>query len=177
MSSVSSITSPTSAYASADSATAPVAAKPPSQTLGQADFLQLLSTQFQNQDPMKPMDDTAFIAQMATFYNATLVVTTGTNHDKHTLSGNVSDHFTGNAVDFGMDLNHGTDDGPVGDAIATAAFLAAGLPRDEATSRARAGGAQTILSNGVRIQIIWKTDTPQIGNHHDHVHVGIGPVG
>ncbi|MEO6875336.1 MAG: flagellar hook capping FlgD N-terminal domain-containing protein [Opitutaceae bacterium] len=35
--------------------------------LGQADFLQLLSTQFQNQDPMKPMDDTAFIAQMAQF--------------------------------------------------------------------------------------------------------------
>jgi hypothetical protein len=120
---------------------------------------------------------TAFIGRMATFYTGALVVTTGTNHDKHTLSGDVSDHFTGNAVDFGMVLNHGTDDGPVGDAIATAAFLAAGLPRDEATGRARAGGAQTILSNGVRIQIIWKIDTPAIGNHHDHVHVGIGPVG
>jgi hypothetical protein len=127
-------------------------------------------------EPLTPAM-TAFIARMATFYNATLVVTKGTNHDKHTLSGQVSDHFTGNAVDFGMPLNHGTDDGPVGDAIATAAFLAAGLPRDEATSRARAGGAQTILSNGLRLQIIWKINTPQIGNHHDHVHVGIGPVG
>jgi len=37
------------------------------QTLGQADFLKLLSVQFQSQDPMKPMDDTAFIAQMAQF--------------------------------------------------------------------------------------------------------------
>jgi len=38
-----------------------------SQSLGQADFLKLLSVQFQSQDPMKPMDDTAFIAQMAQF--------------------------------------------------------------------------------------------------------------
>jgi flagellar basal-body rod modification protein FlgD len=31
------------------------------------DFMKLLATQFQNQDPMKPMEDTAFIAQMAQF--------------------------------------------------------------------------------------------------------------
>ena len=35
--------------------------------LGQDDFLKLLSVQFQNQDPMKPMEDTSFIAQMAQF--------------------------------------------------------------------------------------------------------------
>lgn len=35
--------------------------------LGQEDFLKLLATQFQLQDPMKPMEDTAFIAQMAQF--------------------------------------------------------------------------------------------------------------
>jgi len=39
----------------------------PSQSLGEADFLKLLSIQFQQQDPMKPMDDTAFIAQTAQF--------------------------------------------------------------------------------------------------------------
>jgi flagellar basal-body rod modification protein FlgD len=39
----------------------------PQQALGQEDFLKLLSVQFQSQDPMKPMDDTAFIAQMAQF--------------------------------------------------------------------------------------------------------------
>jgi len=37
------------------------------QVLGQEDFLKLLAVQFQNQDPMQPMDDTAFIAQMAQF--------------------------------------------------------------------------------------------------------------
>lgn len=36
-------------------------------TLGQEDFLKLLATQFQSQDPMKPMEDTAFIANMAQF--------------------------------------------------------------------------------------------------------------
>jgi flagellar basal-body rod modification protein FlgD len=35
--------------------------------LGKQDFLKLLMAQLQNQDPMKPMDDTAMIAQMAQF--------------------------------------------------------------------------------------------------------------
>ena len=35
--------------------------------LGQDDFLQLLVVQMQNQDPMSPMKDTEFIAQMAQF--------------------------------------------------------------------------------------------------------------
>ncbi len=37
------------------------------QTLGQEDFLKLITVQLANQDPMKPMEDTAFIAQMAQF--------------------------------------------------------------------------------------------------------------
>lgn len=36
-------------------------------TLGAEDFIKLLAVQFQSQDPMKPMEDTAFIAQMAQF--------------------------------------------------------------------------------------------------------------
>ena len=36
-------------------------------TLGQAEFFKLLTTQLASQDPLKPMDDTAFIAQMANF--------------------------------------------------------------------------------------------------------------
>ena len=38
-----------------------------SKTLGVNDFMKLLATQFQQQDPLKPMDDTAFIAQTAQF--------------------------------------------------------------------------------------------------------------
>ncbi|WP_221030032.1 flagellar hook capping FlgD N-terminal domain-containing protein [Actomonas aquatica] len=39
----------------------------PKQALGQEDFLKLLTVQMTKQDPMKPMEDTAFIAQMAQF--------------------------------------------------------------------------------------------------------------
>lgn len=37
------------------------------QTLGQQDFLALLVTQLKNQDPLNPMDNEAFVAQLAQF--------------------------------------------------------------------------------------------------------------
>jgi flagellar basal-body rod modification protein FlgD len=37
------------------------------QTLGSGDFLKLLTTELQNQDPMNPMDDTQSVAQLAQF--------------------------------------------------------------------------------------------------------------
>ena len=36
-------------------------------TLGKDDFIQLLVTQLQNQDPLNPMEDTEFVAQLAQF--------------------------------------------------------------------------------------------------------------
>lgn len=36
-------------------------------TLSTQDFLQLLATQMQNQDPLQPMDNSAYLAQMAQF--------------------------------------------------------------------------------------------------------------
>jgi flagellar basal-body rod modification protein FlgD len=66
-----SVTSTTSYVPSASSAantsTTGGVARKPKQQLGQEDFLQLLTTQLQQQDPLKPMDDTSFIAQMAQF--------------------------------------------------------------------------------------------------------------
>ena len=57
--------SPVSSVASGQNA--PTAAGIPPKTLGQADFLKLLTVQLAQQDPLKPMDDTAFVAQMAQF--------------------------------------------------------------------------------------------------------------
>lgn len=36
-------------------------------SLGQADFLTLLTTQLKNQDPLSPLDNAAFVAQLAQF--------------------------------------------------------------------------------------------------------------
>jgi flagellar basal-body rod modification protein FlgD len=52
---------------SSSSAASGASARNAKKALGQEDFLKLLAVQFQSQDPMKPMEDSAFIAQMAQF--------------------------------------------------------------------------------------------------------------
>ena len=47
--------------------TQPGSSRVPQKELGRDDFMKLLAVQFQMQDPMKPMEDTAFIAQTAQF--------------------------------------------------------------------------------------------------------------
>jgi len=54
-------TSSTSATSSSSSSTGS------NQTLGENDFLTLLTTQLQNQDPLNPMDDTQSVAELAQF--------------------------------------------------------------------------------------------------------------
>src|SRR5882672_11037182 len=56
-----------SAFATSDSSSSSATVVSGSKTLGVDDFMKLLATQFQQQDPLKPMDDTAFIAQTAQF--------------------------------------------------------------------------------------------------------------
>jgi flagellar basal-body rod modification protein FlgD len=63
MSSISSISNTNPATLGADDASSRI----PQKTLGRNDFMKLLAVQFQMQDPMKPMEDTAFIAQTAQF--------------------------------------------------------------------------------------------------------------
>ena len=55
------------AFNPASSTTQPGSMRTPQKALGQADFLKLLTVQLQSQDPMKPMEDTSFMAQMAQF--------------------------------------------------------------------------------------------------------------
>jgi flagellar basal-body rod modification protein FlgD len=46
-------------------------------TLGQSDFLKLMTTQLQNQDPFAPMENAEFIAQMAQFSTVTGITEMG----------------------------------------------------------------------------------------------------
>jgi flagellar basal-body rod modification protein FlgD len=66
MSAISSISSSLTAPTPTTSGTT-ATATPTQKALGQDDFLKLLAQQFQSQDPLKPMDDTSFISQMAQF--------------------------------------------------------------------------------------------------------------
>ena len=54
------------------------------QALGQDEFFKLLTTQLASQDPLKPMEDTAFIAQMAQFSALEMQSKLNTNFDKFT---------------------------------------------------------------------------------------------
>jgi len=56
-----------SSYNSVSSSTESTEVRNPKTTLDQDDFIKLLLTQLQNQDPLSPMEDTDFIAQMAQF--------------------------------------------------------------------------------------------------------------
>src|ERR1700689_1371746 len=58
-------------------------------TLGQADFLNLLTTQLENQDPLNPMSATDFISQMANFSSL---------QEMQTLTNNFSDFSSSDLV-------------------------------------------------------------------------------
>ncbi len=57
-------TAPVQSLPSQSSSTSSTASN---QTLGSQQFLQLLTTELQNQDPLSPMDDTQSVAQLAQF--------------------------------------------------------------------------------------------------------------
>lgn len=117
---------------------------------------------------------TAVTRQIAGLLPRRLKICTGTNHSRLSSSGNVSDHWSGNGIDICSSANgFPASGGGYGDTIATAAFIVAGKSRAEAARMARQGGAITLHHNGIRFQIIWKSQVG--GNHDDHTHVGIDP--
>lgn len=54
-------------YSSLGMATTPAQSDKKNDALGQADFLRLMTEQLQHQDPLKPMENSAFLGQLAQF--------------------------------------------------------------------------------------------------------------
>jgi hypothetical protein len=102
----------------------------------------------------------------AGLYGSPLTVGTGKQgHSLRTASGNISDHSTGDAVDIhakGAELIRMGQD----------ALIAAGADPDWA--RKQRGGLYNIKTpGGGRAQIIFNTNGPGIGDHTDHLHIGL----
>lgn len=69
------------ATSSSASATTKTAEKKANDQLDQADFLRLLTTQMQNQDPTNPLDGQQFMAQMAQFSTLNAIIEMKTSID------------------------------------------------------------------------------------------------
>ena len=69
---------------------APVPEKKSNDSLGQDDFLTLMITQFQNQDPFEPMDNGEFLGQLAQFSTVNGISSLNTAFDG--LSGSLQDN-------------------------------------------------------------------------------------
>jgi flagellar basal-body rod modification protein FlgD len=65
--------------ATTKSSTSPSSSASGTGGLGESDFLNLLITQLKNQNPLDPMKDTDFIAQLANFSNLQQVTSMNTN--------------------------------------------------------------------------------------------------
>ena len=94
------------------------------QTLGVDDFLKLLTVQLQSQDPLKPMEDTQFISQMASFTSL---------QEMRSLSKNFETFSTGQRLSsaqgyLGKVVTLTTKDGDVTGEV-TAIKLVEGAPR------------------------------------------------
>ena len=62
--------------------------------LGESDFLNLLITQLKNQNPLEPMKDTDFIAQLANFSNLQQMTSVNTNISAMNAAGLIGKQIT-----------------------------------------------------------------------------------
>lgn len=62
--------------------------------LGESDFLNLLITQLKNQDPLNPMSDTDFIAQLANFSSLQQMTSVNTNTTNMLAAGMIGKQIT-----------------------------------------------------------------------------------
>ncbi|MDR1748606.1 MAG: flagellar hook assembly protein FlgD [Spirochaetaceae bacterium] len=77
------------------------------QELGKDDFLKLLLTQLANQDPLSPLENTEFIAQMAQF--SSLEQMTNMNTEFTKLASVLTDARSTEYLGKTVDINHGDE--------------------------------------------------------------------
>jgi flagellar basal-body rod modification protein FlgD len=92
------------------------------QSLGQNDFLKLLMTQLQNQDPMSPMDNTQFIAQMAQFSSLEQM----TNLVSATQAMNANNEVAQSVALIGHNVTYTNADGSTGSGVVSEVDVSSG---------------------------------------------------
>jgi len=92
------------------------------QSLGQNQFLQLLMTQLQNQDPMSPMDNTQFIAQMAQFSSLEQM----TNLVSATQAMNANNEVAQSVSLIGHNVTYTNADGSTGSGVVSEVDVSSG---------------------------------------------------
>lgn len=102
------------------------------------------------------------IRQIAGQYGKPLTIGTTTNHSKLTTSGNVSDHYVGNAADIPAEGSSLTR-------LGQSALIALGVDPNKA--KKTTGGLFNINRGGKRYQVIFNTN--EGGNHYNHLHIGV----
>jgi hypothetical protein len=106
-----------------------------------------------------------FAAKIAGVAGQTVVGSDGTGHSKFTTNGNISEHWTGAAMDIparGSQLVK----------LGQAALIAAG--KNPAWARKQTKGLFNVTVGGRRYQIIFGTNSLALGGDHtDHLHIGV----
>ncbi|MFC4103563.1 flagellar hook capping FlgD N-terminal domain-containing protein [Paenibacillus xanthanilyticus] len=77
-------------------------------TLGKDEFLKILVTQLKNQDPMQPLQDTDFIAQMAQFSSVEQLMNMSENMGKLSQNLGLASSMIGKSVEWYQSDENGT---------------------------------------------------------------------
>jgi flagellar basal-body rod modification protein FlgD len=133
------VNSTTSAGAS-NATSAADAGRVPKQTLGQDDFLKLITVQLTKQDPMKPVDDTSFMAQMAQF--TSLEQASGMARDMAAMRADSS--LQSATAMLGREATLNTPDGPVTGVVSA-------VDTSDGTARINIGGTLYTLNQVTRV--------------------------
>ena len=140
-----------SATSAAAAAYLPGSARVPQKSLEQKDFFKLLSVQLAAQDPLKPMEDTDFIAQMANFSSLEMMNQLTTSFSAFTTQQDFS--AAQNLIGRNVTLLDRTNTEVTG--VVSAVF------KDGEDTLITVNGADYEVSSVRRVE---QSDTPTVGN-------------